>query len=66
MNDYIHIINSKKGEFSDAKFKELQTKTMKDSILSKIFECYKFNWPGDKTELPKLDELRYFNPTEMK
>lgn len=43
INDYVHIINIKKVEFSVEKFKEFQTETVRDPILSKILEYYKFS-----------------------
>lgn len=60
INDYVHIINTKKVEFSDEKFKEFQTETFTNPVLSKILGYYKSNWPTDKTKLPNIDELRYF------
>lgn len=60
VNDYVHIINTKKVEFSDEKLKEFQLETLSDPILSKILDYYNSNWPSDKSKLPNLDELRYF------
>lgn len=40
INDYVHIINTKKVEFSIENLKKFQTEPVRDPILNKLLERF--------------------------